>query len=180
MHSCKAAPMPAPQEIQCRSIGDAGAQGWCGHAGCVPSGERVLGRNETIGVHVRNCLHTCNRTQVRSATNEEADGLEMVRNWIQELSEDVRCERLQHNADTIAEGDPDEDEMRPDESVPDVRHWRAHSQSELERTSILEWNVGERSNRSLIVPAPEEPRQHWRGEFDRKGTASEILGRPGS
>ena len=130
-------------------------------------------------MRVRNCLHTCNRTQVRSATNEETDGLEVIRNWIQELSEDVRRGRLQHYAGIIAEGEEDEDEkMGPNESVPDVRHGRLHSQSAPERTTILERTVGERSNRSLIVP--EELRQHWRGDFDRKGMVSEILGLPGS
>ena len=95
-----------------------------------------------------------------------------------ELSEDVRRGRLQHRADITAEGELDEDEqMGPDESVPDVRHGRSHS-SEPERMTILEGNVGERSNHSLTVP--EEPRQHWHGEFERKGTASDILGRPGS
>ena len=39
-----------------------------------------------------------------------ADGSEMVRNWIQELSEEVRCGRLQHHADITAEREPDEDE----------------------------------------------------------------------
>ena len=64
--------------------------------------------------------------------------------------------------------------------VLDVRHGRLHFQSERERTTILEGNVVERSNRSLIVPEPEELRQHWREEFDWKGTASEILELPGS
>ena len=73
-----------------------GAQDWCRPAGCVLSGERVPGRNEAIWVHVRNCLHACNRRQVRLATNKEADGLEMVRNWIPEFFEDVRRGRLQH------------------------------------------------------------------------------------
>ena len=105
----------------------------------------------------------------------------MVRNWIQELSEEVRHGRLQHHADITAEREPDEDEkMVLDESVPDVRQGRPHSQSEPDRTTMLEENTVERSNRSLIVPEPEELRQHQHEEFDRKGTASEILGRPAS
>ena len=40
-----------------------GAQDWCGPAGSVLSGERVPGRNEAMWVHVRNCLHACNRTR---------------------------------------------------------------------------------------------------------------------
>ena len=98
----------------------------------------------------------------------------MVRNRIQERSEDVRRGRLQHCADISAQGEPDKNEIGSDESVPDVRHGRLHSQSKPERTTILEENIGERSNRSLIVP--KELRQHWHGEFDQMGTASEILG----
>ena len=47
-----------------------GAQGWCGPAVCIVRGEQFLGRNETIWVHVRNCLHTCNRTHVRPAPTD--------------------------------------------------------------------------------------------------------------
>ena len=106
--------------------------------------------------------------------------MEMVRKWIQELSEDVRRGRLQHEADITEEEEPDEDdEMGPDESVPDVRRGRPHVQSEPERTTILEGSIVERSSRPLIVPETEEPRQHRHGELHRKGTSSEILGRPG-
>ena len=42
------------------------------------SEEPKLGRNETVWVHMRNCLHKCNRTQVRPETNEEAEGIETV------------------------------------------------------------------------------------------------------
>ena len=116
-----------------------------------------------------------------NASETCADGSEMVRNWIQELSEDVRRGRLQHWADIIEDDDPDEDgKMGRDESVPDVRHGRPHSRSEPEGTTILEGNVVERSNRSLIVPEPGELRQHLHEEFDRQGTASDILGRPAS
>ena len=76
---------------------------------------------------------------MKFATNEKADGLGMVRNWIQELSEDVRRGRLQHCADITEEGEPHEDEeMGADESVPDVRHGHPHVQSEPERTTTLE------------------------------------------
>ena len=53
-----------------------GAQGWCGPGVCVLSEEPKPGRNETVWVHMRNCLHECNRTLVRPATNEEAEGIE--------------------------------------------------------------------------------------------------------
>ena len=97
------------------------------------------------------------------------------------LSEDVRRGRLPHHADITEEEEPDEDEeMGSDESVPGVRHGRPHVQSEPEGTTILEGSVVERSSRPLIVPETEEPRQHRHGELDRKGTFSEILGRPGS
>ena len=55
-----------------------GAQEWCGPGVCVLSEEPKPGRNETVWVHMRNCLHKCNRTQVRPATNEEGEGIETV------------------------------------------------------------------------------------------------------
>ena len=113
-----------------------------------------------------------------NASQACADGSEMVRNWIQELSEDVRRGRPQYCADIIEDKEPDEDDMGPDECVPDIRLERAHSQSEPDRTTMLEASVVERSSRSLIVPELEELRQHQHEEFDRKGTAGEILGRP--
>ena len=95
--------------------------------------------NETIWVHVRNCCRKRNRTQVSFATSEEADGLVMVRIWIQELSEDVRRGRLQHHADITEEGEPDEDEeIGPNVSVADARHGHHHVQSEPERATTLE------------------------------------------
>ena len=101
-----------------------------------------------------------------NASETCADGSEMVRNWIQELSEDVRRGRLQYCADIIEDEDegvedeePDEDEkMGLDESVPDVPHGRPHSQSDFDRTTMLEASVVERSCQSLIVPEPEELR----------------------
>ena len=110
-----------------------------------------------------------------NASQTCADGSEMVRNWIQELSADLCRGRLQHCADIIEDEEPDEDEkMGPDECVPDVRLGHAHSQSEPDRTTILEASVVERSSQSLIVPEPEEHRQHRHGKFDQKGTASVV------
>ena len=37
------------------------------------------------GVHMRNCLHKCNRTQVSPATNEEAEGIEIVTSLLPNL-----------------------------------------------------------------------------------------------
>ena len=41
-----------------------GAQGWCGPGVCVLSEEPKPGRNETVWVHMRNCLNKCNRTEI--------------------------------------------------------------------------------------------------------------------
>ena len=88
---------------QCKSIGDAmGPKAGVDLHFAYSVVSEFLGGRRTIWVRVRNCLHTCNRTQVRPATNEETDGLEMISNWIQELSEDVRRGRLQHYAGIIA------------------------------------------------------------------------------
>ena len=43
-----------------------GAPGWCGPGVCFLSEEPKPGRNETVWVHMRICLHKCNRTQVRT------------------------------------------------------------------------------------------------------------------
>ena len=67
-----------------------GARGWCGPGVCVLSEEPKPGRNETVWVHMRNCLHECNRTQVRPATNEEAEGIETVTSLLPNLTEAVR------------------------------------------------------------------------------------------
>ena len=64
-----------------------GAQGWCGPGVCVLSEEPKPGRNETVWVHMRNCLHECNRTLVRPATNEEAEGIEIVTSLPPNLTE---------------------------------------------------------------------------------------------
>ena len=66
-----------------------GAQGWCGPGVCVLSEEQKPGRNETVWVHMRNCLHKCNRTQVRPATNEEVEGIETVTSLLPSLTEAV-------------------------------------------------------------------------------------------
>ena len=102
-----------------------------------------------------------------NASETCATGSEMVRNnRTQEHSEDVRRGRLQHYADIIAEGNLDEDEKMDQTRVLDVRHGRLHFQSERERTTILEGNVVERSNRSLIVP--EELRNHVKSSIGRE------------
>ena len=67
-----------------------GAQEWCGPGVYVLNEEPKPGRNETVWVHMRNCLHKCYRTQVRPATNEEAEGIETVTSLLPILTEAVR------------------------------------------------------------------------------------------
>ena len=67
-----------------------GAQGWCGPGVCALSEDPNPGRNETVWVHMRNCFHKCNRTRVRPATNEEAEGIETVTSLLPNLTEAVR------------------------------------------------------------------------------------------
>ena len=99
-----------------------GAQGWCGPEVCGLSEEPKPGRNETVLVHMRNCSQKCNRTQVRPATNEEAEGIEIVTSLVPNLSEAVREGRTRHFADITEEGDPEDDEpMVVEGDVTDVR-----------------------------------------------------------
>ena len=110
-----------------------GVQVLCGPGECVLSEEPKPGRNETVWVHMRNCLHKCNRTQVRPATNEEAEGIETVTSLLPNLTEAVREGRTRHFADITDEGDPEDDEpmvVRGD--VMDVRLGRPDSQPEPE------------------------------------------------
>ena len=79
------------------------------------------GRSETVWVHMRNSLHKCKRTQVRPATNEEAEGIETVTSLLQNLTEAVREKRTRH-IDITDEGDPEDDEPTVVEGdVVDVR-----------------------------------------------------------
>ena len=59
---------------------------------------------------MRNCLHKCNRTQVRPATNEEAEGIETITSLLPSLTEAFREGRTRHFADITDEGDPEDDE----------------------------------------------------------------------
>ena len=45
---------------------------------------------EPVWVHMRNCLHKCNRTQVSPATNEMAEGVETFAPPSPGLTEAVR------------------------------------------------------------------------------------------
>ena len=81
-----------------------GAQGWCGPGVCVLSEEPKPGRNETVWVRMRNCLHKCIRTQVRPATNEEAEGIVTVTALLPSLTEAVREGRTRQFAHITEEG----------------------------------------------------------------------------
>ena len=103
---------------------------------CGLSEEPKPGRNVTVYVHMRNCLHKCKRTQVRPATNEEAEGIETVTSLLPSLTEAVREGRTRHFADISEEGDPEDDEPTVVESdVMDVRLGRPDSQPDPEELS---------------------------------------------
>ena len=55
-----------------------------------------------MGAHA-DCLQKCNRTQVRPATNEEAEGIETVTALLPSLTEAVREGRTRHFADITEE-----------------------------------------------------------------------------
>ena len=123
---------------------------------CVLSEEPKPGRNETVWVHMRNCLHKCNRTQVRSATNEEAQGIETVTSLLPNLTEAVREGRTRHFTDITDEGDPEDDEqMVVEGDVMDVRLERSDSQPEPELNAPANSNASSRSARSETHAEPE-------------------------
>ena len=129
-----------------------GAQGWREPGVCVLSEEPKPGRNETVWVHMRNCLQKCNRTQMRPATNEEAEGIEIVTSLLPNLTEAVREGRTRHFADITEEGDPEDDEpMIVEGDIMDVRLGRPDSQPEPELNS----NAPSHSSRSETHAEPE-------------------------
>ena len=133
-----------------------GGQGWCGPGVCVLSEEPKPGRNETVWVHMRNCLHECNRTQVRPATNEEAEGIETVTSLLPGLTEAVREKRTRHFADITSEGDPEDDEDTVVESdVMDVRLGRPDSQPAPESSAPANPDATSHSIRSETHAEPE-------------------------
>ena len=126
-----------------------GAQGWCGPGVCVVSEEPKPGRNETVWVHMRNCLQKCNRTHLRPATNEEAEGIEIVTSLLPNLAEAVREGRTRHFAYITEEVDPEEDEpMVVEADVMDVRLGRPDSQPERELNAPANSNAPSHSDRS--------------------------------
>ena len=129
-----------------------GAQGWCGPGVCVLSEEPKPGRNEAVWVHMRNCSHKCNRTQVRPATNEEAKGIEIVSSLLPNLTEAVREGRTRHFADIIEE---DDEPMVVEGYVMDVRLGRPDSQPEWELNAPANSNAPSHSDRSETHAEPE-------------------------
>ena len=133
-----------------------GAQGWCGPGVCILSEDPKPGRNETVWVHMRNCLHKCNRTQVRPATNEEAEGIETVTALLPSLTEAVREGRTRHFADITDEVDPEDDEpMVVQGDIMDVRLGRPDSQPEPELNAPANSNAPSHSSRSETHAEPE-------------------------
>ena len=105
---------------------------------------------------MRNCLHKCNRTQVRPATNEEAEGIETVASLLPGLTEAVREGRTRHFADITEEGDPEDDEpMVVEGDVMDVRLGRPDSQPEPELNAPANSNAPSHSDRSETHAEPE-------------------------
>ena len=79
------------------------------------------GRNETVWVHLRNCLH------------EEVEGIETVASLSPELTEAAREGRTRHVADIIDEGGPeDEEETVLEGDAMDIRLGRRESEPEPE------------------------------------------------
>ena len=108
-----------------------GAQGWRGHGVCVLSEEPTPARNETVWVHFRNCLYKRNHTPVRTATNEEAKGIETATSSLPSLTEADREGHTQHFADISDEGSSDDDEPKVVEGgVMDACLGRPDSQPE--------------------------------------------------
>ena len=105
---------------------------------------------------MRSCLHKCNRTQVRPATNEEAEGIETVTSLLPSLTEAVREGRMRHFADITDEGDPENDkQIGVEEDVMDVRLGRPDSQPEPELNEPANSNATSRTARSETHAEPE-------------------------
>ena len=104
----------------------------------------------TVSVHIRNCLHKCNRTHARPVTNEEAEGIETVTSLLPDLTEGVREGRARHFADITDEEGPEDDEpMVVEGDVMDVRLGRPDSQPKPEElTAPANSNVPSQGSRS--------------------------------
>ena len=140
---------------------------------------------------MRNCLHKCNRTQVRPATNEEAEGIETVTSLLPNLTEAVREGRTRHFADITDEGDPEDDEqMVVEGDVMDVRLGKPDSQPEPElnapaNCNAMEIGVGDRrvrfrderdsSRHHLDASSDRGSMEEPRGKMPRRAETSESV-----
>ena len=105
---------------------------------------------------MRNCLHKCNRTQVKPATNEEAEGIETVTSLLPSFTEAVREGRTRHFADITDEGDHVDDEpIVMEGDVMDVRLGRPDLQPEPELNVPANSNASSHSARSGTHAEPE-------------------------
>ena len=154
---------------------------------CVLSEEPKPGRNERVWVHMRNCLHKCNRTQVRRATNEEAEGIEIVTSLLLNLTEAVREGRTRHFADITEEGDLEDDEpMIVEGDVMDVRLGRPDSQPEPELNALANSNAPSQDQKLTRSSRPRsrlQPARTWRlesmigeFEFEKREIPRDIIG----
>ena len=93
---------------------------------------------------------------MRPATNEEAEGIEIVTSLLPNLTEAVREGRTRHFADITEEGDPEDDEpMVVEGDVVDVRLGRPDSQPEPELNAPANSNAPSHSDRSETHAEPE-------------------------
>ena len=90
---------------------------------------------------MRNCLHKCNRTQVKPATNEEAEGIETVTSLLPSLTEAIREGRTRHFTDITVEGDVMDVRLgRPDSQPEPELNARANSNASS-RQPVLTWRL---------------------------------------
>ena len=93
---------------------------------------------------------------MRPATNEEAEGIEIVTSLLPNLTEAVREGRTRHFADITDEGDPEDDEPTVVEGdVMDARLGRPDSQPEPELNAPANSNAPSHSSRSETHAEPE-------------------------
>ena len=125
---------------------------------CVLSEDPKSGRNETVWVHMRNCLNKCHRTQVRPATNEDAEGTEAVASLFSGLTKAIHEGCTRHFADITDEGDPEDNEETVVEGyVTDVCVGRPDLQpkSELNVPSNSDFTLGSTRSETHAEPKAE-------------------------
>ena len=133
-----------------------GAQGWCGPGVYVLSEDaKPVTKRDGVGAHAELLAQVQSHT-VRPATNEEAEGIEIVSSLLPNLTEAVREGRTRHFADITEDCDPEDDEpMVVEGDVMDVRLGRPDSQSEQELNAPASSNAPSHSDRSEAHAEPE-------------------------